>query len=416
VHCWWTYEEDDGNRARAADDPDLPAGTYTDLTVDLDSGGCALRDDGAIACWGAEDIPVPKPSGTFISLGDSCGIKDTGEIECFGWAEWYGDGPAPQLPAGPFVRMDGSRFHGCAIRENGALACWGDGGGYDDNGNALPLSTPPGAYTDVTVGEYYACARGSEGRAVCWGENAEAARPAPTVLVADSAFVTGSKVSVSWRATPISAPITGFDVEYTTDEWAEDDAGNEVERHWVSLLTGTNKSSATLEGREGAAYCWRVRARDADGIMSDWTGPYHCTAVPIDERSLKATGAWTPLEGPGYYKGTALKTTTRGATLLISQEGAFGLVILATTCRGCGTFILRYPQQGCWEDEEEEPTPQASCPPDEEQVELRGPRDDSAIAFMGNDGQEGYAGPLELVVTSSGKPVIIDGVIFADTE
>jgi hypothetical protein len=35
---------------------------------------------------------------------------------------------------------------------------------------------------------------------------------------------------------------------------------------------------------------------------------------------------------------------------------------------------------------------------------------------MGNNGQEGYGGPLELIVTSSGKPVTIDGVVFADTE
>ncbi len=119
-----------------------------------------------------------------------------------------------------------------------------------------------------------------------------------------------------------------------------------------------------------------------------------------------------------YLHGTALRTTTKGATLLVSQAGAYGLVILGSTCPGCGTFTLRYPSEECWTRRGGQvASPPSSCPQAPRgHVRTRGARRASTAVFMGNNGQEGYAGPLELVVTSSGKPVTIDAVIFADTE
>ena len=35
--------------------------------------------------------------------------------------------------------------------------------------------------------------------------------------------------------------------------------------------------------------------------------------------------------------------------------------------------------------------------------------------YLGDGGEEGYVGPVEIVVTSSGKPVIIDAVVFPTT-
>jgi hypothetical protein len=414
VRCWSSGESEEGAAVPASMDPSLPPGTYTDVTVGLDTGGCALRDDGAIACWASDDMTPPSLAGRYLDLGDSCAVLDAGDLECFGATEWNGEGPAPDLPPGPFVAVDGSRFHGCALRDVGTLACWGIGG-YDDEGNDRPMPTPSGTYTAVTVGESFACALRPDHRALCWGGDDSAARPAPAVVLDVPAFVTGDSVTASWRGVPIAAAITGFDVEYTSDPWSEDAADNPVEPPWVSLLAGTTETSTTMDGTEGADYCWRVRAHDEDGIVSNWARSFYCTSVPVDDRSLQATGPWQRVEGDGYYKGTAVRTATRGATLLISQEGASGLVILATTCGGCGSFVLRYPAEFCGDDEEEATAP-PSCPPGEELVELRGALHESAIAFMGNGGQEGYMGPLELVVTSSGKPVIIDGVIFADTE
>jgi hypothetical protein len=227
--------------------------------------------------------------------------------------------------------------------------------------------------------------------------------------------VLDDRIPVAWRASKVLAPITGYDVEYTTGPWTETEDDDPV-APWTRLLTGTRKTKVALTGEEGKEYWWRVRAHDADGLVSDWSET-NGTAMPLDDSALQHSGPWKTVRDHAYLHGTALRTTTKGATLLVSQAGAYGLVILGSTCPGCGTFTLRYPSEECL-DEEEEATasPPSSCPQDEDPVRTRGARRASTAVFMGNNGQEGYAGPLELVVTSSGKPVTIDAVIFADTE
>ena len=62
-----------------------------------------------------------------------------------------------------FTQIDLSSGHGCGIRTNGWLACWG-WDGYGEVGNA-----PYGSHTDIAVGAYHSCAVNPFNEVTCWG-------------------------------------------------------------------------------------------------------------------------------------------------------------------------------------------------------------------------------------------------------
>ncbi len=118
----------------------VPSGTYRAVSVD-GSYACAIAADDTLRCWGNDDAeawPVP-PTGTFRAVSVrpdyySCAIRrDDGSIACWG-AE---SGNVPNLPSGSFTSIS----RDCAIRDDDRLVCWGSG---------LPMS-PTGTYADVSV-------------------------------------------------------------------------------------------------------------------------------------------------------------------------------------------------------------------------------------------------------------------------
>jgi len=157
-------------------------------------------------------------------------------------------------------------------------------------------------------------------------------------------------------------------------------------------------------------YCFRARAHDEEELVGSWSMG-GCTAVPLDDRELAASPEWTAVEGDLYFLHTALRATTKGATIRIANGSVGSVGILGTRCGGCGTFVIRSQGVDCEAEDPASPPP-ASCPPRQEEVDLRGPVANSVLVVGTNNGDEGFSGPLDIVVTSSGKPVIIDAVIF----
>ena len=130
-------------------------------------------------------VEATAPEGTFLSLGDSCAIRESGEIACWGGEHWMRD-MAP--PAGRYRSVSAGDDHACAIRESGEIECWGDTHiywwGSDRSGSNYPaypyeegdnnhgqLDAPAGSYRSVTVGLFHTCAIGESGEISCWGGN-----------------------------------------------------------------------------------------------------------------------------------------------------------------------------------------------------------------------------------------------------
>ena len=110
--CWgW-------NASGAAD---APEGAFTSLSC----GGvsCALSEAGIEHCWGGAGKSFIGRHARMVNVGDfgTCIINDEKELECEGSHLT----PPPALPRGPFEQIDLGDEHGCGVRTDGSIACWG---------------------------------------------------------------------------------------------------------------------------------------------------------------------------------------------------------------------------------------------------------------------------------------------------
>jgi len=85
-----------------------------------------------------------------------CGIKTDGTLACSGW---YIRKP----PAGSFTQVSVGEGYACAVRDDGIVKCWGDGGGL------FKGSAPTGTFKQVATGDDETYAITTEGRIMYWG-------------------------------------------------------------------------------------------------------------------------------------------------------------------------------------------------------------------------------------------------------
>jgi alpha-tubulin suppressor-like RCC1 family protein len=130
---------------------------------------CAMGAFGAL-CWGV--LPFPRPHG-----GPVEGVKPSPEQERQTRERERGSQLEPnELPDLANVRSIAvSDDHGCALRTDGAVLCWGHGadgrlgdGGTTDRRKATRIAGLEGA-TAIGVGQRFGCALTGDGQVSCWG-------------------------------------------------------------------------------------------------------------------------------------------------------------------------------------------------------------------------------------------------------
>jgi hypothetical protein len=163
-------------------------------------------------CWGASDfaqLPATSAPGTqlaslhavstdtiALSAGNGmlCELKAGGQVVCRGVDQsgqlGHGRGStlAEQVPGATFpvvglsdaVAVSASSSNGlgaCAVRETGAVVCWGSGNsGQLGNGSAVTSNVPVAVQglqdaVAVSVARDHACALRETGAIMCWGKN-----------------------------------------------------------------------------------------------------------------------------------------------------------------------------------------------------------------------------------------------------
>ena len=156
---------------------DAPSGRFTAVSAG-GSRACAIRTgNGEIECWGHNDHgPITAPPGPFTALSTShahtCGLRTSGEIEC--WWHYEFD-----TPLGRFSAINAGGGHACAIRESGEIACWGNNSAYRWNDETQreeefyggQIDAPTGRFIAVAVAGYFSCAIRDTGAIECWGHN-----------------------------------------------------------------------------------------------------------------------------------------------------------------------------------------------------------------------------------------------------
>lgn len=199
------------------------------MFVALDSGDrhtCALTADGALYCWGQNNlgqlgdgtdvesaVPVPVSGGmdfSEMSLGayHTCGLTESGAAYCWGGggnelngrdlalghepqetcvASGYFSSrcskvPRPVIGGFTFTHISAGLFHTCAVDAAGAGYCWGWNHGMLGNGESYTTMPEvakgyrtPGAvvgghvFDEISAGNLHTCGVTSSGSALCWG-------------------------------------------------------------------------------------------------------------------------------------------------------------------------------------------------------------------------------------------------------
>ncbi|MDE0319887.1 MAG: hypothetical protein OXI97_08390 [Acidimicrobiaceae bacterium] len=158
---------------------DVPPGSYSHISIG-DGHSCGLHADRTIECWGDNlygeiDIPEPteldddahdsgEPLVPYVDISVSgrhgCGLRADGRIRC------WGDNSYGQLdtPDDFFLAVATGTGFTCGVRVDGTPRCWG----LNDDGQGDPV---PGQYTQLSADYGYACGLLRSGFIECWGDN-----------------------------------------------------------------------------------------------------------------------------------------------------------------------------------------------------------------------------------------------------
>jgi len=198
IACWG----DDSPVALAGTPVDL-VGIFDAVNVAVsDHHGCAVRANGQVSCWGHtagavglgfQDSQIYVTPQTVVGLDGAvqvavgnyfaCALRSQGDIWCWGHGHLgqLGGGvfvdeqltPAPVVGLSDAVQVSASDTGVCALRQTGAVMCWGrnppiatDG----DTGVSVPVPVPD-IYDAVAigVGTLTSCAISQSRGVLCWG-------------------------------------------------------------------------------------------------------------------------------------------------------------------------------------------------------------------------------------------------------
>lgn len=173
---------------------------------------CAVRSGGTVACWGdgfngqlgngsapsESQTPVDVPSLTDVATvaaaeRSTCALKRDGTVFCWGANErgQLGSGvanttpnPSPIVVSGldDAIALWAGASHACAVRRAGVVVCWGAGSSgqlgdgllREDASTATPSPVTVSGITNaigVGTGGAHSCAPNRVGAILCWGAN-----------------------------------------------------------------------------------------------------------------------------------------------------------------------------------------------------------------------------------------------------
>lgn len=208
-------------------------------------------------------------------------------------------------------------------------ACSGCGAGIVDAGQAVaavlgPLKSPatpkdtpnsvPGGTTSLTT----------------------TAAPVPATAAVPSRVATTPTAALSWSTFDGAQGSVRYDVQ-----WRPITVVSGARRYggWTTLATGTRVTTLTPAGTAGSAYQFRVRGRDAAGVLSAWSRPTTvAVAADLGTRSGSWTRGWVSASDRAAVGGTLRISSARGAAVTLPATYASGAAVVAATGPRGGSF------------------------------------------------------------------------------
>jgi hypothetical protein len=212
--------------------------------------------------------------------------------------------------------------------------------------------------------------------------------PSVPILTAPARFLTSTNIPVAWSASDDLSGVTSFDTQVSSASAASGLFGA-----FTNWLIGTTATSGTFPGSPGNTYCFRALARDRAGNGGLFS-PGRCGVVPVDDPKLAiVSGAWTrSTTANGFYRKTSTSTTAQNAALRSSPVVAKQLALVARTCPTCGSVRVLWNGVVI------------------KQISLQASPGAIKRVFKIPAFATQQSGTARIEVTSTGKPVNIDGL------
>lgn len=153
--------------------------------------------------------------------------------------------------------------------------------------------------------------------------------PVSTMVGPTDRRQTATAFDVSWSAVDSWGEVGSHDVRYRSAPY---DGGFGPSQTW---LTETTTTDARFSGEPARTYCFSTRSRDIWDRVGDWSAE-RCSATPADDRMLTARGAWKRSTGKGLYRGTQTVGSQQGDLLVLRGVWAKHLSLLVTRAPGAG--------------------------------------------------------------------------------
>jgi alpha-tubulin suppressor-like RCC1 family protein len=248
------------------------------LTGILSATGCL--DRGVFRCQENRDC---GPNGLCEST-KACSFTETNGCQS---GRRYGSHADPSLagrcvddacPANPVLKVRGGGAHACVVRQNGDVACWGDGkdGQLGDettlSRSSVALVKGLGGAVDVVLGSRHTCALLQDGSVWCWGANESAqlgVEPAAAGRPTQVPGLTGVKAIAAGGAFTCAVPADGSVVCWgsTVDGQVETTPQPVLSLANIRALAARERHACALT-EDGLVFCW---GSNEQGELGDGT-------------------------------------------------------------------------------------------------------------------------------------------------
>jgi GH25 family lysozyme M1 (1,4-beta-N-acetylmuramidase) len=151
----------------------------------------------------------------------------------------------------------------------------------------------------------------------------------PVFTAPSSPYWSSTALPVAWSSTDDRSGVGSYHVRVRVAAAIGSFGG------YHDVFASTPDTQTTFTASPGKTYCFIAMATDRWQNTSAWSGE-QCATVPIDDHAFTASTGWTVQRDAGFFRGTALATSTRGASLLHTGLVAHRIRVLAETCPTCG--------------------------------------------------------------------------------
>jgi hypothetical protein len=259
---------------------------------------------------------------------------------------------------------------------------WGDYSGATPD----PASSPFSNHGQVWLSNQWV-ATGADTDDVDWRTYNWASHPAPMViLTAPSTLLRkATSFTVSWQLGNLAQ---AANVRYRQAPW------NGPLGPYTPWQNQVPAGDATFSGSTGNTYCFSAEALAPVPNSWGFTPTERCAAVPLDDRDapLVFSSGWSRLNGSGFFLNTYTKATTKGKSVTVPGAMAKRIYVMVEKCPTCGSIKIYWNSVL------------------QHSYSLFAGSVKKKVYLLAASFGSAQTGNLKIVVSSSGKPVIIDAL------